>query len=279
MESVLVRLIVQFLLMILLDQHLIVLQGKIVQTDSGFQESRMPFMYIHLPEQLRLRSTSGDEGKWLNVTELREVFRENSRRLTSQFDVHATLKHLLEGVPTIPGSDTEPYGRSFFTPIPLNRTCEEAGIPDQYCVCSPFMPLTEKHMLTTLANYVISYLNGRLGPYADKCATLSLDVVLKAKMSIELPGGSNLNSTSTSSNRRFFMRIRMMPSKGSVEMILQGMVVKNNRNNTVILDESTLKAVSSVIRLDRYNEQSQCVANTRVESFCYCKSLLKKSGK
>lgn len=258
--------------------------GKIVQTDSGFQESRMPFMFFRVPQMMRLKD---ERGRWQDSEQLRAIFRLNTRRLTSQFDIHATLRHLLDEEPP----RDEKYGHSLFSPIPLNRTCEQAGIPDEYCTCGPFSVLKEQKILKPLSGYMIDYLNGRLKPFKAKCAELSLDTVLKAKMSGELApvksskrGGGN---STAGSRRRFFMRIRLKPSKGSVEMLLQGTLRPEKANKSSSgswLDPSSISVISSIIRLDRYNEQSRCVANTRVESICYCRSLLapaaaKKDGK
>jgi hypothetical protein len=51
-----------------------------------------------------------------------------------------TLKHIA----TMPDGDVPPvefagdeneYGQSLFEEIPEDRTCEQAGIPDEWCTC------------------------------------------------------------------------------------------------------------------------------------------------
>ena len=55
--------------------------GSIRETMSGKYEERLPFMHVYVPE------------KWRNKN-----LTINQNRLTSPFDIHATLKHLLRGM-------------------------------------------------------------------------------------------------------------------------------------------------------------------------------------
>ena len=55
--------------------------GPIRQTMSGSHEERMPFMHIFIPKELRNNNL--------------EI---NENRLTSPFDIHATLKHIINGI-------------------------------------------------------------------------------------------------------------------------------------------------------------------------------------
>ena len=55
--------------------------GPIRETLSGKYEERLPFMHIYVPE------------KWRNKN-----LTINQNRLTSPFDIHATLKHIVRGM-------------------------------------------------------------------------------------------------------------------------------------------------------------------------------------
>ena len=55
--------------------------GDIRQTLSGKYEERLPFMHIYVPQRYRSR----------NLT-------VNEHRLTTPFDIHSTLKHIIEGL-------------------------------------------------------------------------------------------------------------------------------------------------------------------------------------
>ena len=60
--------------------------------------------------------------------------RLNSRKLTTPFDIHATLKHILNfAEPSRPLK--LPRGLSLFSHIPVNRSCHDADIEAHWCSC------------------------------------------------------------------------------------------------------------------------------------------------
>ena len=59
--------------------------GAFRETHSGEMENRLPFMFIHLPKTLNIPKES-----LVNL-------KHNQHRLTTHFDTHATLVHLIEG--------------------------------------------------------------------------------------------------------------------------------------------------------------------------------------
>lgn len=240
--------------------------GSIVKTESGYHESRLPFMYLHLPKSLTLKD---EDGSPLNSSQLAERFQSNTRRLTSQFDVHGTLLHVLNERPLGPSSfmGKKQYGLSLFTEIPLNRTCEDAGIKDEYCLCRRFVPLTDDESRGHLVAYILKYLNDKLEPYKDKCSTLSLSQLLQTKVSDSVGKEALKSSLQTVS-----VRLMTTPGNGTLDVTLKAYV--DSSGSSVISSRSSIQAVSSVTRLDRYAEQSYCVPDTPVESFCYCKGLL-----
>jgi phosphoglycerol transferase MdoB-like AlkP superfamily enzyme len=57
--------------------------GAITSTHSGSIEARLPFMFIHLPKGY--------------MNEYRDILSVNQYRLTTPFDIHSTLLHILDG--------------------------------------------------------------------------------------------------------------------------------------------------------------------------------------
>ena len=57
--------------------------GPLRQTHTGEVETRLPFNFIHLPENFN--------------TKYAENLRQNQYRLTTPFDIHATLTHVIQG--------------------------------------------------------------------------------------------------------------------------------------------------------------------------------------
>ena len=58
--------------------------GPLRQTHTGEVENRLPFIFIHLPEKF--------DSKYA------ENLRKNQYRLTTPFDIHASLTHLILGI-------------------------------------------------------------------------------------------------------------------------------------------------------------------------------------
>lgn len=114
------------------------------QTKVGTIEDRMPMVTVILPEWVSVKHPS-----W------KESLRDNRLRLTSTYDIYATFKHILSTLNNKRKSTdieqqllnnivnqsvrnhfaTASKGLSFFEPIPLIRTCDDAGIAQWLCLC------------------------------------------------------------------------------------------------------------------------------------------------
>ncbi|GMT12652.1 hypothetical protein PFISCL1PPCAC_3949, partial [Pristionchus fissidentatus] len=57
----------------------------------------------------------------------------NVHRLTSNVDIHETLLDIIDN--RLSRSRSIGRGRSLFTEIPTTRTCMEAWIPNNFCLC------------------------------------------------------------------------------------------------------------------------------------------------
>jgi hypothetical protein len=82
------------------------------------------------------------------------ALRANEQRLLTGYDLHATLHHLLHLGEDGVGSRTPAerrarwaaagnvtaavrWGASMLEPVPPGRSCEEAGVPPEWCQCFP----------------------------------------------------------------------------------------------------------------------------------------------
>ena len=106
---------------------------------EGKLAERMPGLFVVLPNtMLRAHPT------------IARSLASNQHILTTFFDVHVTLKHLL-ALLTAPSADpgaatyTTPYGKgaSLLEPLPSARTCTEAAIPDFHCLCAQSTPIPD----------------------------------------------------------------------------------------------------------------------------------------
>src|SRR5690349_21274472 len=92
-----------------------------------------------------------------------ESLKVNRNRLTTTFDIHMTLKHILEltgRVGILDQSSGCAKCQSLFREVPWNRSCADAGIEDNYCACSDYK-LTKKSNedLEKYATFIIKSIN------------------------------------------------------------------------------------------------------------------------
>lgn len=115
------------------------------RTKVGTIEDRMPMVTVILPEWVNAKYPS-----W------KESLIENRVRLTSTYDIYATFRHVLS---TLDGEKkstnieqqmlnniqyenvknhfaTASKGLSLFEPVPLVRSCRDAGVAQWLCVCN-----------------------------------------------------------------------------------------------------------------------------------------------
>jgi hypothetical protein len=125
---------------------------------------------------------------------LHGVIERNSRQLASFWDLYITLRDILHlqkvGWGDLASTKDQPQerfrkysprGLSLLRPLP-SRTCQEAGIPDDFCVCQREKQVNvSDQKVVTAAAEIISNINGLLTNHSKKCALLSLHRILEAQ--------------------------------------------------------------------------------------------------
>ncbi|KAJ2225638.1 hypothetical protein H4R99_007051 [Coemansia sp. RSA 1722] len=99
-----------------------------VYSQNGRIEHQNPFMAISVPEWLYQFSEDYQETFGLEKV---SPFKANEQRLTTPLEMHHTFRVLSDW----PQFDTENWSRSLFAAQKAGRTCEEAGIGANYCMC------------------------------------------------------------------------------------------------------------------------------------------------
>ena len=84
----------------------------------------MSFFGIHIPEKFKLQYPKKFEN-----------FVENRNRLTSNFDVHETFEEIFSLTTGDFQPKTKKHGISLFDKIPKDRSCKDALIPENFCMC------------------------------------------------------------------------------------------------------------------------------------------------
>ncbi|RUS70180.1 hypothetical protein EGW08_022053 [Elysia chlorotica] len=182
--------------------------GPIRETYHGRIETSTPYLFFVFPPWFR--------GKYPELMRTLEI---NRNRLSSHFDVHETLKDLmfLKIGPRKPGTLKE-RAISLFREIPKERTCAQAGIPGEFCVCGRFyeakLPQTTYYLIAlTLLEKVNSFVG--YSPSATAVSSLGSATSLPSKPPLGAQEGSKNSDSGVASATK--------PANGATE---------NNQNST-----------------------------------------------
>ncbi|KAF5293097.1 hypothetical protein FQA39_LY13707 [Lamprigera yunnana] len=153
--------------------------GDIRSTYQGRMEERLPFLFMTLPKAYQLQFHQA-------MTNLNK----NTRKLTTPFDLHETLKDLLNPysltddviIKRIKSKRGDRRAYSLFEPIPNNRTCKSADIDSHWCTCQGSKPISlNDSFVIEGSKYVVKYLNSLLEGYRQ-CAKLTLSDISSARL-------------------------------------------------------------------------------------------------
>ncbi|XP_022213885.2 uncharacterized protein LOC111068599 [Drosophila obscura] len=230
--------------------------GDIMYLESGFLESRLPAMFIYLPPWFRA-----------HYPEYARALELNRNRLTSNYDLHNTLKHIIElgdGRP-LPKSHDCPKCQSLFYPMDEQRTCEDAGIPEHYCTCVPYKRLSgdwPRRIASRVIDRINEYLSGR--NLSAICANLSLSYVHETEIKIPLHQNFHDSQLAETAVYRTMFKVKQNSAD------FRATVVFNNITEAVEVE------VTSISRLDSYEGDSTCIDDKTDKLYCICLSNLKE---
>ncbi|KAK2157322.1 hypothetical protein LSH36_193g02065 [Paralvinella palmiformis] len=239
--------------------------AEIRESQQGKYEERLPYYSFAFP-------------KWFaeKYPIAMKNLRDNVERLTSPFDIHATLKDVLNY--TDLGSRVQSTrGMSLFQAIPRNRTCSDAGIAPHWCTCLVWKetPLTDDHVISA-ANQVVSTINDLTNDNRQLCVNLTLDRIVAAskfspneklltfKRSVDLDGHSGDFSDKMAPDWEFYqITIKTKPSDAVYEATVTHDMF---RQNIIKL------ASQDISRINRYGDQPHCIRDRlpHLRPYCYC---------
>ncbi|EDV58314.2 uncharacterized protein LOC6542248 [Drosophila erecta] len=226
--------------------------SSVQEKKRNFLGESLPILYIWLPSWFRALRP-----------EIVQALRINSKRLTSPYDLHLTLQHLLELGERWPHAVDKlvdcPTCQTLFAPVPENRTCSDAGIGESNCPCDTYKLLNTnqiKHL--SLGKLLVRSINQFL--YHHNLQELCYNLTLKSiKMVLQrkdrkLSSGSTYRVyfTATPNNPEFSTTTRYNHNRQELEYI----------------------NVESINRLNHYQNDSSCMRRLRGRKFCICKSRI-----
>ena len=231
--------------------------GKVRLTKNGYFEERLTFFSMILPKWFRKK-----------YSQIVRNLRKNRNRLTTPFDVHQTLKTILNGnYDKLQQTTSSVYkhqlrGIELFREIPNNRTCRSAGIPQFYCPCFETKEnKVDSKLSKKLARDLVTNINGMLRKrkYDSKCVELQLKEVLQVT-SMKDDSLSKENTSSSSSWPGLYkIVVETKPGGG----IFEGFLLYNKKLKQTKFEET-------VSRLNLYGRHGKCI-DSGFEKYCYCK--------
>ena len=162
-----------------LDNTLLVVMGdhgarysKVRHSLQGKLEERLPMMSLAFPESFRKKYPY----------EMKNL-KKNANRLTTPFDVHETLRDLLDTRRFQRSLNYSHRGISLLKEIPLNRTCEAAGIDLHWCTCLQYedVDVADK-TVRKVSQFLVKQLNRLTEKIRHQCEQLEEKNIVEAKL-------------------------------------------------------------------------------------------------
>lgn len=190
--------------------------------------------------------------------------------MTTPFDIHATLKQILNTISittnteaqSAPAANVSQFnsfrGLSLLNKLPF-RTCEEAGIPKEYCACTPPVAYTTNLTIVRMAaEAVIQNINSEL-PTA--CSQLEVASVFAAA-TVNYTLNKNNESRSTVN---FLVSLLTYPGKFRYEALVE-------------FDNAAGKftRIDNILRTNTKSRDTDCLTYKQAsfELKCYCRKSI-----
>lgn len=224
--------------------------GNVRKLFTGWYEERLPFIFVSLPDWFKQKHP-----------EYEKNFKTNRNRLTTPYDFHVTLKHVLSlsGVNISLTAPSCPLCQSLFEEVPDDRSCNDASIVEHWCTCIPYVKY-DKHRsdVKEAVNFAMKYINDDIqeykakheatSVYTNKCATLQLSDIIHAYF-----GQGTRNNTTY-----YLVTFKAHPGGGEFEA-----TVKYEQ-------KSGYQLSGSISRLNMYGAQGNCINNANMKNYCFC---------
>lgn len=237
----------------------------------GLLEERLPFYGIWFPEWF-----------YKMHPKLKPTLEYNSQILSSTFDVHETLKDILNANYEGTQKNLGNRGLSQLYPIPKNRTCFSAGIPDHYCTCIRETEMdTDSPEAESASNLLVNYMNSYLNNATSLCHEIRLHKVIffrqldhdeKVKQGVKNYKAAReleerlKNETNLDYDFEHFYRIGIStePMSSTFEATVKSVIVNTTYEEWRLVGKS-------ISRTNAYKSQSDCVTDHILRKYCTCK--------
>jgi hypothetical protein len=233
-------------------------------TPQGKVEERLPFMSFILPPSFRQKYPRAVD-----------ALRTNVNRLTTPFDVYATLLSLLNmnKASSTNNIDVTQRAISLFNVIPAQRTCDHLKLAPHWCSCLQWQTVNVNDIkIKQAAKHIVNYINQLLSAVSQSlCHPLILDSLRSAQM-------YRPNKNFSASVGRG-VRVLAHWSKAS-DVVFYQITFETKPNGAVY--EATTRYTSQtgsfstdhthISRLNAYKSSADCIVRSysHLRKFCFC---------
>lgn len=192
----------------------------------------------------------------------------NVNRLTTPYDLHITLKHILNlsGEKKVPTKATGCRNcQSLLHEIPLVRSCGDVNIPNDSCPCS--LETVSKWKLVTkyAARHAVSALNKKLksmkAANGEACSTLKLANITSANQQLTDPW--NLN---------YVIEFVVKPSNAKFEALMERTLP------SLVTHPPQFNLLQEIVHVNKESEPNICIPKSQPSEKVVKRSKLFKSG-
>ncbi|KAH8353098.1 hypothetical protein KR084_008875, partial [Drosophila pseudotakahashii] len=229
--------------------------GPLMHMKESFLEERLPMMFIYLPPWFREK-----------YPQYVEALSQNQHRLSSNYDIYNTLKHILQIGKDVGGTKWShdcPQCQSLFYPLPEDRSCSEAAIAEAYCTCHNYEEVKEEPWTWRMADLVVDRINKylKLNNLQDLCSDLTLKVVnITEERMLEVDEDVNLAKGMRHYHTKFQVHQNM------AEFFATTLYNKET--------EELMINVELIGRLNEYGLDADCLDNKIQKLYCICLSKI-----
>ncbi len=221
---------------------------------NRYLEERLPFISVYLPQHYR--EIYPDKYNNLKI---------NSNRLTSPFDIHATVRDLTDLPPISPNSfHLANRSISLLARMP-ERNCEQIGISDHFCTCIQDWTSSSiyRNDVIEAVLFTINSINRITNSTKKLCSRLTLKQVISAD--------------TIKKDKKIIYKVQFitMPNNGVYETILVNDFEKKYEFTSASF---SIFSRNDISRIDSYGEQPKCISDFSknpaelldIRKFCHC---------
>ena len=235
--------------------------GEFRETVQGKLEERLPLFTMVFPPSFKK-----------NYPILDKNLKINTQRLTSWFDVYATLNHLLV-YPKQPGN--LPHGKSLLTEMPADRSCKDANIPAHWCPCLQWTAANIQHNhINRAVQETVKFINDLnfQEPIAAKhCSQLTLGEVKHSE--VETPSNEVLSFFKTGKNGYELKAKTLTKNECNYQITFSTLPNQGIFEASVTYVNGQFMVKGDVSRINAYGDEPRCIAKSlpHLRKYCYCK--------